>query len=191
MYDKILDSWYTPKYLHIWASIWILKLQDPFFNAYRPWLALYGYNPLDIEDSDYEMWQKLQPALSMSSIITAINFVPYNEWVSYNPQWKQVEKTNKITVTVPFGYAEWMPRAVREKIDIHHESGPLKQIRNVCMNLSCYAWNEKILLWDEVFLLERDQSTSSSVSWWAKATGTIPYEILVHLDKGIRRENIE
>ena len=191
MYAQILDYWHTPTYRHIGASIGMLKLQDDFFNAYRPWLALYGYNPLDSEDSDYELWQKLQPALSMSSIITAINSVPYNEWVSYDPQWKQVEKTDKITVTVPFGYAEWMPRAVREKIEIQHKSGSLKQIGNVCMNLSCYIWNEKILIWDDVLLLEEDQTSLASVSWWAKAAWTIPYEILVHLDRGIRREIVE
>jgi alanine racemase len=59
------------------------------------------------------------------------------------------------------------------------------------MNLSCYMWNDKILIWDEVFLLEEDQSVLASISWWAKAAGTIPYEILVHLDKGIRREIVE
>ena len=191
MYAQILDYWHVPTYRHIWASTWVLKIQDDFFNAYRPWLALYGYNPLAEEDPDYELWQKLQPALSMSSIITAINSVPYNEWVSYDPQWKQLEKTDKITVTVPFGYAEWMPRAVREKIEIEHESENLKQIGNVCMNLSCYLWNDKILIWDEVFLLEEDQSVLASISWWAKAAGTIPYEILVHLDRGIRREIVE
>jgi hypothetical protein len=42
-------------------------------------LALYGYNPLAPEDPDYELGEKLQPALSLSSIITAINSVPYNE----------------------------------------------------------------------------------------------------------------
>jgi alanine racemase len=191
MYAQILDYGHVPTYRHIWASTWVLKIQDDFFNAYRPWLALYGYNPLAEEDSDYELWQKLQPALSMSSIITAINSVPYNEWVSYDPQWKQLEKTDKITVTVPFGYAEWMPRAVREKIEIEHESENLKQFGNVCMNLSCYLWNDKILIGDEVFLLEEDQSVSASVSWWAKSAGTIPYEILVHLDKWIRREIVE
>jgi alanine racemase len=94
-------------------------------------------------------------------------------------------------VTVPFGYAEWLPRAVREKIEIEHESENLKQIGNVCMNLSCYMWNDKILIWDEVFLLEEDQNCLASVSGWAKAAGTIPYEILVHLDKWIRREIVE
>ena len=191
MYAQILDYGHVPTYRHIGASTWVLKIQDDFFNAYRPGLALYGYNPLAPEDPDYELGEKLQPALSLSSIITAINSVPYNEWVSYDPQWKQLEKTDKITVTVPFGYAEWMPRAVREKIEIEHESENLKQIGNVCMNLSCYMWNDKILIGDEVFLLEEDQNASASVSWWAKAAGTIPYEILVHLDKWIRREIIE
>lgn len=191
MYQQILDYWHTPIYRHIWASTWILKIQDEFFNAYRPWLALYGYNPLPEDDPDSELWKDLEPALSMSSIVTAINSVPYNEWVSYDPQRKQLDKSDKITVTVPFGYAEWMPRAAREKIDIIHESENLKQIWNVCMNLSCYMWNDKILIWDEVVLLEENQNSSASVSWWANAAGTIPYEILVHLDRGIRREIVE
>ena len=191
MYQQILDYGHTPKYRHIWASAWLLKIQDDFFNAYRPWLALYGYNPLAEEDSDFDLWEKLQPALSLSSIITAINSVPYNEWVSYAPQRKQLDKSDKITVTVPFGYAEWMPRSVREKIEISHEDGDLKQIGNVCMNLSCYLWNEKVLIWDKVWLLRQDQKVSGSVTWWAKAAGTISYEILVHLDRGIRREIVD
>lgn len=191
MYAQILDYWHVPTYRHIWASTWVLKLQDDFFNAYRPGLALYGYNPLPEEDSDYDLWNKLQPALSLSSIIIAINSVPYNEWVSYDPQWKQLEKEDKITVTVPFGYAEWLPRAVREKMEIYHESGFLKQIGNVCMNLSCYQWNDKILIGDKAVLLFEDQSLSTSVSGWARAANTIPYEILVHLDKWIRREVVE
>ena len=191
MYAQILDYGHTPKYRHIWASAWLLKIQDDFFNAYRPWLALYWYNPLTLEDSDFDLWENLQPALTLSSVVTAINSVPYNEWVSYAPQWKQLNKQNRITITVPFGYAEWLPRATREKVEIFHESGYLKQIGNVCMNLSCYEWNDKILIWDNVVLLERDQSSDASISWWARAVGTIPYEILVHLDRGIRREIVD
>ena len=191
MYQQILDYWYNPTYRHIWASIGMLKLHDDFFNAYRPWLALYGYNPLSEDDSDFELWMDLQPALSLTSVITAINSVPHNEWVSYDPQRKQVEKEGKITVTVPFGYAEGMPRAVREKVEIKHETENLKQIGNVCMNLSCYMWNDKILIWDKVELLEINQNSVSSVSWWSRAASTIPYEILVHLERWIRREIIE
>ena len=191
MYHQILDYGHAPIYRHIWASIWLLKLHDDLFNAYRPWLALYGYNPLPEEDSDFDLWEKLQPVLSLSSIVTAINSVPYNEWVSYDPQRKQLEKQDIITITVPFWYAEWLPRSVREKVEVKHDSGSLKQIWNVCMNLSCYLGNDKILIWDEVILLDRDQTSSTSIIWWAKAAGTIPYEILVHLDRWIRREIVE
>ena len=191
MYAQILDHGHAPTYRHIWASIWMLKIQDDFFNAYRPGLALYGYNPLSEEDSDFDLWEKLQPALSLSSVITAINSVPYNEWVSYDPQWKQLNKSDRITVSIPFGYAEWMPRSLREKIEISHEDGNLKQIWNVCMNISCYEWNEKVLIWDRVWILEQNQKLGNSVSWWARIAHTIPYEILVHLDKGIRREVVE
>ena len=191
MYAQILDYGHTPKYRHIWASAWLLKLQDDFFNAYRPWLALYWYNPLSLEDSDFDLWENLRPALMLFSVITAINSVPYNEWVSYDPQRKQLDKKDKITITVPFGYAEWLPRAVREKVEIYHETGYVKQIGNVCMNLSCYLWNDNMLIWDKVILLEKDQSSEASVTGWARAAGTIPYEILVHLDKWIRREIVE
>ena len=191
MYQQVLDYGHTPMYRHIWASMWLLKLQDDFFNAYRPWLALYGYNPLSEDDSDFELWNRLQPALSLSSTIVAINIVSYNEWVSYDPQRKQLNKEDKITVTIPFWYAEWMPRWVREKIEISHEDWDLKQIGNVCMNLSCYLWNEKVLIWDKVWLLRRDQKLKNSVSWWSKASGSILYEILVGLDKSIRREIVE
>ena len=94
-------------------------------------------------------------------------------------------------MTVPFWYAEWMPRAVREKVEIKHESGYLHQIGNVCMNLSCYEWNDDILIWDKVVLLEKDQSSMASVTGWARASGSIPYEILVRLDGGVRREIVD
>jgi alanine racemase len=40
-------------------------------------------------------------------------------------------------------------------------------------------------------LLDGDQNSSASVSGWARTAETIPYEILVRLDKGIRREIVE
>ena len=56
------------------------------------------------------------------------------------------------------------------------------------MNMSCYEWNDRIMILDKVTLLGNDQNSSASITWWANAAGTIPYEVLVHLDRGIRRE---
>ena len=191
MYHLILDYWHTPKYRHIWASTGLLKINDEFFNAYRPWLVLYGYNPLSEDEDGFDLGSQLKPALSLSSRIVALNSVPYNEWVSYGPQWKQLEKTNKITATVPFGYMEWLPRACRDKIKIHHKDEYIQQIWSVCMNLSCYMWNENILIWDSVNLIETESDSPCTVESWAQAANTIPYEILVHLDRWIRREIVK
>lgn len=191
MYHLILEYGHTPKYRHIWASAWLLKIQDNFFNAYRPGLALYGYNPLSGDDSDFDLWKNLKPALSLSSRIMALNSVPYNEGVSYGPQWKQLEKSDKITATVPFGYMEWLPRACRDKIKIHHNDEYIQQIWAVCMNLSCYMWNENMLIWDKVNLIETESDSPCTIESWANVAWTIPYEILIHLDKGIRREIVK
>lgn len=187
MYHQILDYGHTPKYRHIWASAWLLKIHDDFFNAYRPWLALYWYNPLSDKDSDFSFWEELQPALSLSSTIVALNSVLFDEGVSYAPQWKQTKKSDQITATIPFGYMEWLPRYAREKIQIRHSSWMLSQIWTVCMNLSCYLWNEKLLIGDKVWLLEKEKGVENSIYSLAKVAWTIPYDILVHLDKWIRR----
>lgn len=191
MYHQILEYWHTPVYRHIWASAGLLKIDDEFFNAFRPGLSLYWYNPLLAEDSKYELWNELQPALSLTSTIVAINSISYNEGVSYWPQWKQYEKKSVTSITIPFWYAEWLFRSCREKIQANYKWSYLKQIWTICMNLSCFLWNDKVLIWDKVNLIEAEKDSPCSIYSIAKSTSTIPYEILVHLDKWIRREIIE
>lgn len=50
----------------------MLKLQDGFFNACRPGIALYGYNPLLPSDEFYDKGKKLKPALSIKSRVVAL-----------------------------------------------------------------------------------------------------------------------
>jgi alanine racemase len=88
MYYTILEYGHTPKWRHIGASAGLLKMEDDFFNAYRPGLALYGYNPLSPADPYFDQGEKLQPALSLSSVIVSLNVVAPGEGVSYGPQWK-------------------------------------------------------------------------------------------------------
>jgi alanine racemase len=105
MYYIILEYGHTPKWRHIGNSAALLKMQDTFFNAYRPGLATYGYNPLSSDDPYFEIGEKLQPALSLSSVIVALNQLEQSDIVSYNATWKNEQK-QQITATVPFGYFE-------------------------------------------------------------------------------------
>ena len=105
MYYTIVEYGHTPKWRHIGNSAALLKMQDTFFNAYRPGLALYGYNPLSVQDSEFEKGEKLQAGLSLSSVIISLNVLSSGEGVSYGPQWENVQE-QFLTATIPFGYYE-------------------------------------------------------------------------------------
>lgn len=54
MYYKVLDAGFAPEWRHMGNSAAMFKIQDDFFNAYRPGIALYGYNPLRSDDPLYK-----------------------------------------------------------------------------------------------------------------------------------------
>jgi len=49
------------------ACLW---LDDKFLNAWRPGIALYGFNPVD---SDQSLTKKLKPALEVWTKIVAVH----------------------------------------------------------------------------------------------------------------------
>jgi len=44
-----------------------MKITDDFFNAYRPGIGLFGYNPLNSDDKAYVLGKKLKPAMTITS----------------------------------------------------------------------------------------------------------------------------
>jgi alanine racemase len=187
MYYTILEYGHTPKWRHIGASAGLLKMEDDFFNAYRPGLALYGYNPLSSEDASFEKGEKLQPALSLSSVIVALNQLEKGDTVSYNAIW-QNEQEKQIVATIPFGYFEGLARNLSGKIFFRWNKALMQQIGSICMNLCCCVGNEKMQIGDRIWLIEKEKDSHLGIEHLAREAGTIPYEILVKLERGIRRE---
>lgn len=126
MYYQILEYGHAPQWRHIGASAGLLKMEDDFFNAYRPGLALYGYNPLSPEDPCFEKGEKLKPALSLSSVIVALNELQTGEGVSYNHTRKVPQKG--VTATIPFGYFEGLPRSLSGKVSFRRKETLIQQI---------------------------------------------------------------
>jgi alanine racemase len=56
------------------------------------------------------------------------------------------------------------------------------------MNICCCLGDKKMQIGDQVWLIERDKNAPLSIQHLASVAETIPYEILVKLDKGMRRE---
>ncbi len=111
MHQIITQQGFNPHWKHISASAGILNLQDPFFNACRPGLALYGYldcKTLISNQGTSDLVDQLSPALRLESSIISLQSLLPGEGVSYNQHWKATEETR--IATIPFGYYEGWPR---------------------------------------------------------------------------------
>lgn len=186
MYYKILDAWFAPQWRHVGNSAAMIKMTDDFFNAYRPWIALYGYNPLSSEDPLYKKWMNLLPILSVTSRVISVQTIRPGQWVSYHHEYTPSDR--EIVATVPFGYAEWLPRAASGKIFMKHRKNFFRQVGMICMNLSSYIVDSAVSVGDEVEVISSAPRAKNSLQNLADAAETIVYEVLVKLDRGMRRE---
>jgi len=83
MYYQILEYGYSPLRRHIGNSAGMFKIKEDFFNARRPGLAMYGYNPLAEDDPYFFLGKKLSPALSITSRVVSLHEVWPGEGISY------------------------------------------------------------------------------------------------------------
>jgi alanine racemase len=184
MYHTIIDYGHIPKRKHVWNNAWLFKIKDDFFNAYRPGLSLYGYTSLSENDPDLSLSKELKPALNVESRVVALHAIKSGEWISYNHTRIASEDTN--IASIPFWYAEWLPRSVSNKIFFKHKKDYIPQIGSICMNLSSLEVGNDASIWDtvEVMWIEWENSLQKI----SENSDRILYEILVWLDRNIRRE---
>jgi len=186
MYYQILEHGFSPIWRHIWNSAGILKIKEDFFNAWRPGLTMYWYNPLEESDSYYNLWEKLLPALSITSRIISLHEVWPWEWVSYGHKHKFDNR--EIVWTVPFGYSEWLFRSASGKILFKIWKKKFQQIWTICMNLCSFLADDDLVVWDGIEIISCNKKSQNTIVDLAKASETIPYECLIRFDKWMRRE---
>jgi alanine racemase len=103
-YQKICEYGFQPKLKHIANTAGLAKINDPFFNAARSGIGLYGYNPLTPSDRSFSIFQNLQPALQITSQVIGVQHIHAYESVSYGNLRTATQRTK--IITVPFGYYE-------------------------------------------------------------------------------------
>ena len=181
MGNLVEQAGFAPKWKHIWASAGLLKIHDDYFSAFRPGLLLYGYSPIP----DMRSKLGLQPALTLHSRIVSLQHVPQGEWVSYNQKWK-AENPCRVA-TIPFGYYEGWLRSLNWKLVYRYHQKDVPQLGVICMNLSSCLASEEMAVGDVIELISPQVWLQNSIEVIAEKADTIPYEILIRLDKGIRR----
>ena len=188
MYYKLVDYGHAPTWRHIGNSAGIFKINDDFFNAFRPGISLYGYSPFASHAPLHKKAKPLKPALSVSSRVISTQIARPGEGVSYNHTYKPYDR--ELCATIPFGYGEGLPRAASGKLMMKCGRQWIKQIGTICMNLCTCKSDAEVAIGDKVEIISNIPDAKNSMDQLAQASETIVYECLVRLDKSIRREII-
>jgi len=169
-------------------------MHNKLLTAYRPGLALYGYDPFsDSEETEYEINSALQPALKVSTQVVSVQKLLPNEAVSYNESFRAAREMN--IAVIPFGYFEGLDRRLSNKAEFHVHGNNVSiwapVAGKVCMNLTCLDVNNfNVQKGDEVIIVSDNREDRNSVIELARLMNTITYEFLVRLQANIRREII-
>ena len=133
MYHIIIDYGHAPLWRHIGNSAGIAKINDALFNAYRPGIALYGHNPLQEADPAYKKLKNLRPVLSVYSRVISTQIIWPGDGVGYNHKYRPYDR--ELAITIPFGYAEGLPRNVSGNWEVKWKRTYLPLVGTICMNL--------------------------------------------------------
>ena len=168
------------RYVHISATSGVSYVKSVEANVMRLGLGLYGINVGFAAI-------KLRPALEVRSILSSVKSIPAGEYVGYNAT-HRAERATKIA-TIPVGYYEGIDRRLSSKGVVELRGVLCPIIGRVSMNVTTIdvSATTEARLSDEVVIISNDPHAPNSITAIAKACGTIPYEIMVHLPKDIRR----
>lgn len=167
---------------HLANSAATLTRPDLHRDIVRPGLALYGYAPVP---TDLE----LRPAMSLTSRLALVKEVPEGQSVGYG----RTHATSSATRLglVPIGYADGLHRAAsgRAEVLVRTAEGDLRapQVGRISMDqiVVDLGPDSAARAGDEVVLFG---AGAPSAEDWARAAGTIPYEVLTSVSGRVARE---
>jgi alanine racemase len=181
---------YDPRWVHLGNSAAIFSLHNEKLTAFRSGLSLYGYNPFDKENTNFNKAESLKPALRLSSTVVSLQDIDAGDKVSYNGAY-QADSKEKVAV-IPFGYYEGLDRGLSNSASlVWEEAGKrhyLKIAGKVCMNLCCLEINDlNVKIGDRIEIVSLNKEDLNSLENLAKISGRITYELLVGFQANIRK----
>ena len=171
----------TIEYRHLAATKGIRFGEASHTNVARVGIGLYGF------DTSPDGHTEVKPVLELRSTIASLRSIPAGDHVGYNTTFTALRPTT--IATVPLGYFEGVDRRLSNKGCMHVHGAIAPIAGRVSMNISTLDVTDvvDVTRGDTVTVLSRNPDDPNSVAVVAKACGTIPYEILVHIPQHLRR----
>ncbi|MGM0506325.1 MAG: alanine racemase [Bacteroidota bacterium] len=163
--------------LHMSNSAAVLHAGSiPHFDQLRVGLGLYGYAPgLPRPDA-------LQPALEWQSTLELVRPIRKGEAVSYGGTWRADQ--DGWLGTMPVGYADGLPRALSNKLEVSVEGRRFRQVGRVTMDATMVYLEKPIREGTPVTLFGGE---GWSLYEWSDSIGSIPHESLTRLSDRVKR----
>ena len=183
--DQLAEANISPPIIHAANSAAGLSAPDSRFTMVRAGIATYGLSPgAGVDD----VCAGLIPALSLKAKVSAVRWVEPPDAVSYGLR-RPVEQSTLIA-TVPIGYADGIPRMLgTTDIGVLVNGVPRRFAGTVTMDqvmLDCGS-DSQVTVGDEVVFIGRQGEHAVTADDWARAIGTIGYEIVCGISSRIHR----
>jgi len=153
-------------------------------TAVRPGLMLYGVSPF--ADRSAEALD-LEPVMTLAARVAATRRLSVGDSVGYGGEWTADRETT--LATLPIGYADGIPRAVLGRGQVHLAGASRPIVGRVSMDSVCVdCGDDPVEIGDVATVFGRTpEGTRVSVEDFARAAGTIGYEILVGIGGRVPR----
>ncbi|MBS7527012.1 alanine racemase [Fusibacter paucivorans] len=177
----------TFKLRHICNSAASARFPEYYFDMVRPGIVLYGQPPSEAVALEA---LELREVMCVKANIAMVKSVDKGDGVSYGHRYHLPETMN--IATIPVGYADGLLRGLSGKAHVLVDGEPCPIIGSICMDQCMVAVGEKTpKMGDEVVVLGGNVHPMVSVAAYAKALGTISYEITCQFSLRLHRQYTE
>ncbi|CAB4890863.1 MAG: alanine racemase [Actinobacteria bacterium] len=171
------DAGLNPTMIHIAATATAVTSTSMRYNMVRIGIGAYGVSP---DDSTPVADMGLTPVMTVRSRVAAVRKVPAGVGVSY--EYAYVTNQPTTLALVPLGYAEGIPRSASNNAPVNVAG----QIRTISGRVAMDQFivdmgSEWVAVGDPVVVFGDPKRGHPSVSDFARACGTIGYEIVTRM----------
>lgn len=184
---QVRAAGFSPTWIHLAQSAGSSRVLSKETNAVRPGIALYGLNPLERNDQQFEAIQKTKPVMKVISRIGAVQTLEPGESVSYSRTYTATKK-ERIGV-LPFGYYEGLPRSLSNQAIFFGPNGEQLPIRGrICMNHTMIDITDTDLtIGDPITVISANREDPNSIDSLCQEFNLFNYEFAVNVNEMTER----
>jgi len=179
--DYLESEGIDPGIRHFANSGGVLHLPELHFDMVRAGLLLYGYLPGGIATARISV----QPAMELSAQVALVKRVPAGSTIGYGATAEL--RVDRFIGLIPLGYADGIPRQLQGEITCTIAGRRYPLIGRVSMDQVTVDLGSEteVRAGDEAIFF--GAGSSATADDWAKAAGTISYEILSRIGSRVPR----